>query len=105
AVWVGDGHCMKLMAFNPATGNTFRPEVTLVMDAGQRFIVGWSLSLSENVVAVADALRHGMSQHGIPLIYYSDNGGGEKNRVLDADIPSQELINAVLAHIEEVRPV
>ncbi|EOY7674261.1 DNA-binding protein [Escherichia coli] len=86
AVWVGDGHCMKLMAFNPATGNTFRPEVTLVMDAGQRFIVGWSLSLSENVVAVADALRHGMSQHGIPLIYYSDNGGGEKNRVLDADI-------------------
>ncbi|HFU8047898.1 TPA: DNA-binding protein [Escherichia coli] len=86
AVWVGDGHCMKLMAFNPATGNTFRPEVTLVMDAGQRFIVGWSLSLSENVIAVADALRHGMSQHGIPLIYYSDNGGGEKNRVLDADI-------------------
>lgn len=86
AVWVGDGHCMKLMAFNPATGNIFRPEVTLVMDAGQRFIVGWSLSLSENVVAVADALRHGMSQHGIPLIYYSDNGGGEKNRVLDADI-------------------
>ncbi|WP_405000355.1 Mu transposase C-terminal domain-containing protein [Escherichia coli] len=86
AVWVGDGHCMKLMAFNPATGNAFRPEVTLVMDAGQRFIVGWSLSLSENVIAVADALRHGMSQHGIPLIYYSDNGGGEKNRVLDADI-------------------
>ncbi|TQN84395.1 UNVERIFIED_ORG: putative transposase [Citrobacter freundii] len=86
AVWVGDGHCMKLLAFSPATGNIFRPEVTLVMDAGQRFIVGWSLSLSENVVAVADALRHGMSQHGIPLIYYSDNGGGEKNRVLDADI-------------------
>lgn len=86
AVWVGDGHCMKMTAFNPLTGNIFRPEVTLVMDAGQRFVVGWSLSLSENVVAVADALRHGMSQHGIPLIYYSDNGGGEKNRVLDADI-------------------
>ncbi|HCX7652738.1 TPA: transposase family protein, partial [Escherichia coli] len=86
AVWVGDGHCMKMTAFNPLTGNIFRPEVTLVMDAGQRFVVGWSLSLSENVIAVADALRHGMSQHGIPLIYYSDNGGGEKNRVLDADI-------------------
>lgn len=86
AVWVGDGHCMKMTAFNPLTGNIFRPEVTLVMDAGQRFVVGWSLSLSENVIAVADALRYGMAQHGIPLIYYSDNGGGEKNRVLDADI-------------------
>ncbi|EKQ3863091.1 transposase, partial [Escherichia coli] len=86
AVWVGDGHCMKMTAFNPLTGNIFRPEVTLVMDAGQRFVVGWSLSLSENVIAVADALRYGMARHGIPLIYYSDNGGGEKNRVLDADI-------------------
>lgn len=86
AVWVGDGHCMKMEAFNPDTGNIFRPEVTLVMDAGQRFIVGWSLALSESVIAVADALRHGMSQHGIPLFYYSDNGGGEKNLQLDADI-------------------
>lgn len=86
AVWVGDGHGMKMRAFNPDTGNIFKPEVTFVMDAGQRFIVGWSLALSENVVAVSDALRHGMSQHGIPLIYYSDNGGGEKNKALDADI-------------------
>ncbi|EDL3627777.1 transposase [Salmonella enterica subsp. enterica serovar Newport] len=86
AVWVGDGHCMKMEAFNPETGNIFRPEITLIMDAGQRFIVGWSLALSESTVAVADALRHGMMQHGIPLIYYSDNGGGEKNRNLDADI-------------------
>ncbi|EEZ5537881.1 transposase [Shigella sonnei] len=84
-VWVGDGHCMKLTAFSP-DGNIARPEATFIMDAGQRFIVGWSLSLSENVIAVADALRHGMSQHGVPLIYYSDNGGGEKNRQLDADI-------------------
>ncbi|ELB4164514.1 transposase [Salmonella enterica] len=86
AVWVGDGHCMKMEAFNPETGNIFRPEITLIMDAGQRFIVGWSLALSESTVAVADALRHGMMQHGIPLIYYSDNGGGEKNLKLDADI-------------------
>ncbi|ELA3487044.1 transposase [Salmonella enterica] len=85
AVWVGDGHCMKMTALNPM-GNIFHPEITLIMDAGQRFIVGWSLALSESTVAVADALRHGMMQHGIPLIYYSDNGGGEKNLKLDADI-------------------
>ncbi|EAQ4448929.1 transposase [Salmonella enterica] len=86
AVWVGDGHCMKMQTFNPLTGNTFQPEVTFVMDAGQRFIVGWSIALSENTIAVADALRHAISQHGVPLIYYSDNGPGETGKMLDADV-------------------
>lgn len=86
AVWVGDGHCMKMQTFNPLTGNVFQPEVTFVMDAGQRFIVGWSVSLSENTIAVADALRHAISQHGVPLIYYSDNGPGETGKMLDADV-------------------
>ncbi|EHT8663148.1 transposase, partial [Salmonella enterica] len=86
AVWVGDGHCMKMQTFNPMTGNVFQPEVTFVMDAGQRFIVGWSVSLSENTIAVADALRHAISQHGVPLIYYSDNGPGETGKMLDADV-------------------
>jgi putative transposase len=86
AVWVGDGHCMKVVCFNPVTGNVFRPEVTFIMDAGQRFIVGWSLALSENTRAIADALRWSMARHGIPLIYYSDNGGGQTNTTLDANI-------------------
>lgn len=41
---------------------------------------------SENAFAVADALRHAISLHGVPAIYYSDNGGGEKNKFLDAEI-------------------
>ncbi|EEC0216909.1 DDE-type integrase/transposase/recombinase [Salmonella enterica] len=86
AVWVGDGHCMKVQAFNPLTNNVFQAEVTFVMDAGQRFIVGWSIALSENTIAVADALRHAISQHGVPLIYYSDNGAGETGKNLDADV-------------------
>ncbi|NHX34215.1 transposase family protein, partial [Escherichia coli] len=49
-------------------------------------LVGWSLDLSENVIAVASAYRHGMKYHGKPLFTYSDNGGGEKNKTLDADI-------------------
>lgn len=86
AVWVGDGHCMKMQTFNPLTNNVFQAEVTFVMDAGQRFIVGWSIALSENTIAVADALRHAISQHGVPLIYYSDNGPGETGKNLDADV-------------------
>lgn len=85
-VWVGDGHSMKMKVQHPDHGSPFIPEVTLVMDAASRFIVGWSVSLAENCLAVADAIRYGVERHGIPAIYYSDNGGGEKNWVLDGDI-------------------
>ncbi|NBH76221.1 Mu transposase C-terminal domain-containing protein [Rodentibacter pneumotropicus] len=85
-VWVGDGHAMKMKVAHPIHSRPFIPEVTLIMDTSSRFIVGWSASLSENVKAVADALRNGIERYGIPAVYYSDNGGGEKNWVLDADI-------------------
>ncbi|BFU64744.1 Mu transposase C-terminal domain-containing protein [Rodentibacter abscessus] len=85
-VWVGDGHSMKMKVAHPIHGRPFIPEVTLIMDTACRFIVGWSASLAENVLAVADALRYGIERYGIPAIYYSDNGGGEKNWMLDADI-------------------
>ena len=77
-VWVGDGHAMKLKVAHPEHGRPFIPEVTLIMDTSCRFIVGWSASLAENVLAVADALRYGVER--------SDNGGGEKNWMLDGDI-------------------
>lgn len=85
-VWVGDGHSMKMKVQHPDHGRPFIPELTMIMDAPSRFIVGWSVSLSENALAVADAIRHGVENHGIPAIYYSDNGGGEKNWMLDGDI-------------------
>ncbi|MGK0706507.1 Mu transposase C-terminal domain-containing protein [Yokenella regensburgei] len=85
-VWVGDGHGIKMEVINPATGKPFRPEITLVIDGCTRVVVGWSLAVSESRVAVGDAIRHAVSQHGVPLIYYSDNGGGEKNKEFDADI-------------------
>lgn len=85
-VWVGDGHAMKLKVQHPEHGRPFIPEVTLIMDTACRFIVGWSASLAENVLAVADALRNGVERYGIPAIYYSDNGGGEKNWMMDAEI-------------------
>ncbi|HEN3351649.1 TPA: transposase [Yersinia enterocolitica] len=85
-VWIGDGHSMKMKVAHPDHGRPFTPEITLVIDGRTRYVVGWSLSLAENVIAVADALRHGMQNHGIPLIYYSDNGAGQTANVLDADI-------------------
>lgn len=85
-VWIGDGHGLKMKVAHPDHGQPFIPEITLILDGATRYVVGWSISLAENVIAVADALRHGMSQNGLPLFYYSDNGGGEKNKILDADV-------------------
>lgn len=85
-VWVGDGHSLKMKVQHPEHGRPFTPELTVIMDAASRFVVGWSLSYSESQLAVADALRHGISRHGQPAIYYSDNGSGQTNKTFDADI-------------------
>jgi putative transposase len=85
-IWIGDGHGAKLRIAHPDTGNPFVPEVTVIMDVATRYVVGWSVSLSENCLAVADALRHAVSRHGIPLVYYSDNGGGQANKMFDAPV-------------------
>lgn len=85
-VWIGDGHGMKLKVQHPLTGSPFKPELTLILDGATRYVVGWSIALSENVIAVADALRFGMEKCGLPLFYYSDNGGGQKNKAFDAEL-------------------
>lgn len=85
-IWVGDGHSLKCRIAHPLNGQAFTPEFTMIMDAPSRMIVGWSLSYSESQIAVGDALRHAMESHGIPAIYYSDNGAGQKNQTFDTDV-------------------
>lgn len=85
-VWTGDGHALKIKVRHPDHGQPFTPELTLIMDTASRYIVGWSMAYSESQIAVGDALRHAMVNHGIPAIYYSDNGGGQKNKVFDTDV-------------------
>jgi putative transposase len=85
-VWVGDGHTFKAKVQHPDHGRPFAPEVTLIIDAPSRYVVGWTVSLSENCIAVAEALGHAMSRHGKPLIYYSDNGAGQTGKMLDAPV-------------------
>ena len=85
-VWVGDGHGMKCTVINPETGKPQQMEVSLGLDGASRLAVGWRISPSENVIAVSDMLRHGMTRFPPPLIYYSDNGAGETGKVLDAPL-------------------
>ena len=85
-VWVIDGHSFKAKVRHPDHGAPFAPELTLCLDRKTRKIMGWSVSLSENTIAVGDALRHGISQHGIPAIVYSDNGSGQTGKMIDCPI-------------------
>ena len=81
---VDDGHSFKAKIRHPM-GYLFTPEVTMIVDGCSGAVVGWSVALSETAVAVADALRHGMTHFPPPLGYYSDNGSGETGDMLDKE--------------------
>lgn len=100
--WIGDGHGFKAKVRHPLTGKPFQPEVTAIIDGRTRVIVGWSVAMSENVIAVCDALRHGISCCGMPNFYYSDNGGGESNKTLDAELTG--ILPRLGIHHETGRP-
>lgn len=86
-LWVGDGHSFKAKVQHPIHGRPFIPEVTVVLDWVSRRSVGWSVTLSENCVAVSDAFRHAQQQsRARPLIYYSDNGSGQTGKTIDCPI-------------------
>ena len=85
-LWVGDGHSFKATVQHPDHGRAFTPEVTVIIDGCSGAVMGWSVKLSESAVAVADALRHGMTKFPPPLAYYSDNGAGETADMLDKEV-------------------
>jgi putative transposase len=77
--YTADGHTFDAEVAHPAHGRPFRPEITTVLDIATRRVVGWSVDLAESTWSVLDALRHACIQHGIPAIFYVDNGSGFKN--------------------------
>ncbi|MGL9774944.1 MAG: hypothetical protein ACR5LG_15890 [Sodalis sp. (in: enterobacteria)] len=56
--WIADGKSLNMKVAHPIHGRLFTPESTLVLDGRSRYLVGWSLSLAENAIAVADAWRY-----------------------------------------------
>ncbi len=82
-VYTADGTTFDAEIAHPEHGQPFKPEVTGVLDVATRKCVGMSLALSENAFAVLDAIRMACLFGGIPSMYYSDNGPGHNNDVLD----------------------
>jgi len=82
-----DGHSFKAQIAHPVHGRPFHPEVCAVIDAATRCVIGWSAGLAESAQTVADALRHaiqispGNERGGIPAIFYTDPGSGNKAKV------------------------
>ncbi|STZ75534.1 bacteriophage transposase [Bergeriella denitrificans] len=85
-VWIGDGHSFKAKVAHPLHGRPFKPEVTVLIDGCSRMVMGFSVSLAESCVAVADGLRIGIKHFGVPLMYYSDNGAGQTGKTIDHEI-------------------
>lgn len=82
-----DGHSFKAYIGHPGHGRPFHPEVCTVIDVVTRCAIGWSAGLAESSLTVADALRHACTVTpdkpigGLPLIFYTDNGAGNKAKV------------------------
>lgn len=83
AIYTADGHTFDAEVQNPLTGKPFRPEITTVIDIYTRKVVGWSIDLSERTNSVYMSLARAIITHGIPLIWYVDNGKGFNNRCFD----------------------
>ncbi|UXN07542.1 DDE-type integrase/transposase/recombinase [Bartonella sp. HY761] len=83
SVYVADGKTFDAEIAHPLNGQPFRPELTTIIDAHSRKIVGWSAALDENAHAVIDALLMAARTCGIPAIFYSDNGPGYKNQKME----------------------
>ncbi|MEI7614098.1 MAG: Mu transposase C-terminal domain-containing protein [Betaproteobacteria bacterium] len=80
--WIADGHTFDAEVQHPFHGRPFRPEITVFIDGGTRRVTGWSISLAENSISVADALATGVRLCGLPAIVYGDNGAGYRANLL-----------------------
>ncbi|CAM1655445.1 Mu-type HTH domain [Bartonella choladocola] len=86
SVYVADGKTFDAEIAHPLHGQAFKPEITTIIDAHSRKIVGWSAALDENANAVIDALLMAARTCAIPALFYSDNGRGYKNKKMEDDL-------------------
>jgi putative transposase len=84
-IWTADGHTFDAEVQHPFHGRPFRPEITSIVDVATRRVVGWSIDLAESSFAVIDAIRNAVENNGIPAIFYTDNGSGYSNAMMQGE--------------------
>lgn len=68
-IFTADGKTFDAEVAHPVHGKPFKPEITTVEDVATRKVVGFAVSLKENVIAVSEALRKSVVAHGIPAVF------------------------------------
>lgn len=85
-VYSADGHTFDAEVAHPHHGQPFRPEITSVIDAHTRRLVGWSVAIAETTTGVCDALARSFTTAGLCDIFYVDRGKGFNNRTFDDEV-------------------
>lgn len=74
-VLVADGHYMNFQTINPYTGKYVRMLLIAFQDWKSKAILGWTVSLTENIESISRALYYAILRLGkIPKAVYLDNG-------------------------------
>ncbi len=82
-VYQGDGHCCDVYVAAPATGNPYRPELTVWIDVRSHYVVGWWLSESESAITTLYSFSNALlAQDHAPALVHTDPGSGFTARVI-----------------------
>lgn len=85
SVYAADGTTWDREVEHPIHGRPFKPEITTIIDAHTRMVVGWSAGLAEGWQGTIEALRHACAAC-IPAIFYTDRGSGYVNERMDCEV-------------------
>lgn len=99
-VYQGDGHRMDIYLQHPTGNKVWRPELTLWIDVGSRYITGFWISEDEAANNTIFAIAHAIdAQSHMPAYIHVDNGSGYKNKVLsDSSLGVYERLGLSVMH-------
>lgn len=82
-VFTADGYSGKFFVQNPYNNRPLKPELVTIIDVATRMVVGFAAGLAENRLNTLAALTDAIGKAGVPAIFYTDNGPGFKNKMLN----------------------
>jgi putative transposase len=99
-VLVADGHTLNFEIVNPWTGRPKRMTLILWLDMKSYYPLGWEIMPTENISAIASALRRAILRLGkTPRVVYLDNGKAFGARFFEGTDLSQAGFEGLFARL------